>query len=193
LQGGTANDPIPAGHTALIRLAAVEGLDKKSCPTIVCCGGRMDLHGTRLSRTWVKLGASVNAVRSNKTPAFGPGDTVIKLAEAVTGWRVGDRINVTATSRSRVNQRQTLRPGPGIEPAYTEERLNPAKSPKNIDLAGLGKSASLGLYKVDGDELTICKGVTMAYSVYDKRAKTDETTRALSPEAGTVIVLRRIK
>ena len=83
----------------------------------------------------------------------------------------------------------------GIEPAYTEERLNPAKSPKNIDLAGLGKSASLGIYKLEGDELTICMGVTMASPVYDKRAKSDESTRpaAIHPEAGTVIVLKRIK
>ncbi|HZV06896.1 MAG TPA: G8 domain-containing protein [Gemmataceae bacterium] len=123
LEVGTANDPIPAGHTALIRLAAVEGLDKETCPAIVCCGGRMDLHGAPLSRTWVKLGTTVNASRANKGVALGPGDRVIKLAEAVTGWRVGDRIIVTTTtSRSRVNQRQTLRPGPGIAPAYTEER-----------------------------------------------------------------------
>lgn len=123
LEVGTANDPIPAGHTALIRLAAVDGLDKETCPAIVCCGGRMDLHGAPLSRRWVKLGASINPGRANKGPAVGPGDTEIRLAEAVTGWRVGDRIIVTTTtSRSRVNQRQTLRPGPGIERAYTEER-----------------------------------------------------------------------
>jgi uncharacterized protein (TIGR03067 family) len=123
LEVGTANDPIPADHRALIRLAAVGGLDKESCPAIVCCGGRMDLHGAPLSRTWVKLGASVNANRAGKRASIGPGDTEIKLTEAVTGWRVGDRIIVTTTaSRSRVNQRQTLRPGPGIERAYTEER-----------------------------------------------------------------------
>jgi hypothetical protein len=122
LEVGTANDPIPAGHTAVIRLAGVDGLDKKTCPAIVCCGGRMDLHGAPLSRTWVKLGANVNANRANKAIAVGPCDTEINLAEAVTGWRVGDRIIVTTTtSRSRVNQRQTLRPGPGIAPAYTEE------------------------------------------------------------------------
>jgi uncharacterized protein (TIGR03067 family) len=123
LEVGTANNPIPAGHVALIRLAAVGGLDKETCPAIVCCGGRMDLHGAPLSRTWVKLGATVNASRAKKGRATGRGDTKIKLAEAVTGWRVGDRIIVTTTtSRSRVNQRQTLRPGPGIEPAYTELR-----------------------------------------------------------------------
>jgi uncharacterized protein (TIGR03067 family) len=123
LEVGTANDPIPAGHTALIRLAAVERLAPETCPAIVCCGGRLDLHGAPLSRTWVKLGATVNAQRAAKGPPTSPGDSQVKLAEEVTGWRVGDRVIVTTTtSRSRVNQRQTLRPGPGIAPAYTEER-----------------------------------------------------------------------
>jgi uncharacterized protein (TIGR03067 family) len=74
-------------------------------------------------------------------------------------------------------------------------RLSSAKSPKHIDIEGLGKSASLGIYKLVGDELTICMGVTMASPVYDKRAKNDESTRPamISPEAGTVIVLKRIK
>jgi hypothetical protein len=74
-------------------------------------------------------------------------------------------------------------------------RLNPTKAPKHIDLEGLRKSASLGIYKLDGDELTLCMGATQASPVYDKRAKSDESTRptAISPEAGTVIVLKRIK
>jgi uncharacterized protein (TIGR03067 family) len=139
LEIGSANQPIPAGHTALIRLVAVEGLDKETCPAIVCCGGRMDIHGAPLNRTWVKLGTTVNAGRAGKRPATGPGDTEIKLAEAVTGWRVGDRILVTTTSsRSRVNQRQTLRPGPGIAPAYTEERTIKA---------------------INGDRLTVDRGL----------------------------------
>jgi uncharacterized protein (TIGR03067 family) len=124
LEVGTPNDPIPAGHTALVRLASVEGLDKESCPAIVCCGGRMDLHGAPLNRTWVKLGATVNAGRFGKRAGLTvPGDVEVRLAEPVTGWRVGDRILVTTTtSRNRVNQRQTLRPGAGVAPAYTEER-----------------------------------------------------------------------
>ena len=43
-----ADNPIPAGRTALIRLAYVPGMDKESCPAIVCCGGRMDFHGAPL-------------------------------------------------------------------------------------------------------------------------------------------------
>ncbi len=130
LEVGTATDPIPPGHTAVIRLAAVQGLDKETCPAIVCCGGRMDLHGAPLSRTWVKLGATVNPGRMGKRLILPPGDTEIRLAEPVTGWRVGDRILVTTTtSRERINTysnrssaRIGLRPGPGIPPAFTEER-----------------------------------------------------------------------
>src|SRR5262249_36562751 len=55
LEVGASNRPIDAGHRALIRLTYVNGLDKQSCPAIVCCGGRMDYHGAPMSRTWVKL------------------------------------------------------------------------------------------------------------------------------------------
>ena len=47
LDVGTPDTPIAAGKTALIRLHYVEGMDKESCPAIVCCGGRMDFHGSR--------------------------------------------------------------------------------------------------------------------------------------------------
>ena len=81
LEVGTPDEPIHAGKSARIRLAFVKGMDPLSCPALVCCGGRMDLHGTPLGRAWVKLGGSVK-----------PGDTSVKLAEAVSGWRVGDRV-----------------------------------------------------------------------------------------------------
>jgi len=86
---GTPEIPIAAGKTAKIRLHFIEGMDKESCPAIVCCGGRMDFHGQPLSRTWVKLGAPV------KTRG-GPVSEII-LAESVTGWRVGDRLIVTTS------------------------------------------------------------------------------------------------
>jgi hypothetical protein len=63
LEVGTPDRPMPAGHTALIRLTYVEGLDRKSCPAIVCCGGRMDFHGAAMSRTWVKLGDTASPPR----------------------------------------------------------------------------------------------------------------------------------
>src|SRR5205809_4544868 len=59
LEVGTPERPIVA--SAIIRLVGVEGLDPQSCPAIVCCGGRMDFHGTPMNRTWVKLGAPVKA------------------------------------------------------------------------------------------------------------------------------------
>mgnify|MGYP003340541784 FL=1 len=88
LEVGTQSEPIPAGITALIRLHHVEGLGKESCPAIVACRGRMEFHGAAMNRTWLKLGAPVS-----------PGATEVTLMEAPTGWRVGDRVIVTATSR----------------------------------------------------------------------------------------------
>ena len=76
----------PVAKTAKIRLHFVQGMNKDSCPAIVCCGGRWDSHGQPLSRSWVKLGATAKV-----------GDTAVSLAEAVTGWKVGDRIIVTGS------------------------------------------------------------------------------------------------
>src|SRR5262245_25012592 len=86
LEVGTPEQPIPAGRTALIRLVYMDGLDKQSCPAIVCCDGRMDFHGAPLNRTWVRLGATAKK-----------GDEVITLSEPVKGWKAGDRIIVTMT------------------------------------------------------------------------------------------------
>lgn len=99
LEVGTPEQPIAAAHTALIRLTYVEGLDKQSCPAIVCCGGRMDLHGMPLSRAWVKLGETAKK-----------GEAGVTLAEPVEGWRAGDRVIVTATQR-------------GTKTSFTEERV----------------------------------------------------------------------
>ncbi len=108
LEVGTPEKPLDARYTAKIRLHYVEGLDKESCPAIVCCDGRFDLHGAPLSRTWVKLGASARN-----------GDTTVTLSEAVTGWRKGDRILITPSNATghdpadRVARRKT----------HTEERV----------------------------------------------------------------------
>src|SRR5579883_2836426 len=45
LEVGTPDRPIGAGHTAVICLAYCDGMDRETCPAIVCCGGRMDFHG----------------------------------------------------------------------------------------------------------------------------------------------------
>jgi hypothetical protein len=86
LEVGTPDRPIDVKHTATIRLAYIDGMDRQSCPAIVCCGGRMDFHGNTMNRTWVKLGTTAKR-----------GERVINLAEPVPGWKVGDRVIVTAT------------------------------------------------------------------------------------------------
>ena len=88
LSVGTPDRPITSNCTALIRLVSVPGMNKESCPAIVCCGGQMDFHGAPLSRTWVKLSATTKI-----------GDKSIVLAEPVTGWRSGDQIILTGTTR----------------------------------------------------------------------------------------------
>jgi hypothetical protein len=106
---GTPEKPIAAGHTSLIRLHYLAGMDKESCPAIVCCGGRMDFHGAPLSRTWVKLGATV-----------AKGDSTVTLAEPVSGWRAGDRVILTATTRQN-KIKKTYRPSVR-DNTQTEER-----------------------------------------------------------------------
>jgi hypothetical protein len=86
LDVGRPEAPIEASCTATIRLVYFPQHNKKSCPAIVCCGGRMDFHGAPMSRTWVKL-----AVTANK------GDRAVTLAETVQGWRQGDRVIITDT------------------------------------------------------------------------------------------------
>ena len=110
LEVGTLEQPVDARHTALIRLVYFDGMDKDSCPAIVCCGGRMDFHGAPMDRTWVKLGTSIQQ-----------GDSRVKLAEAVTGWRVGDRVIVTGTVRQHKPSKTFL---PSVrDSSQTEERL----------------------------------------------------------------------
>src|SRR5262249_39843973 len=98
--------------SALIRLHYVSGLDKQSCPAIVCCGGRMDFHGAPMTRTWVKLGETAKA-----------GADVVMLDEAVTGWKAGDQVIVTASTRAE------RRGGP-----FTESRAIKAIDGKKVTL-----------------------------------------------------------
>lgn len=105
LEVGMPDRPVDAKHTALIRLLAAEGQDKQSCPAIVSCGGRMDFHGAPLSRTWLKLGKTAKKGASSVT-----------LDESVAGWRVGDRVIVTATHLGRDI-------GQGTDRLQTEERV----------------------------------------------------------------------
>jgi hypothetical protein len=109
---GSPECPVAPGAKALIRLVALDGLDRETCPAIVCCGGRMDFHGASMNRTWVKLGRTIK-----------PGESEVKLAEPVDGWRVGDRVILTSTQRIGREQ-GTLRAGAGPKGprSFTEER-----------------------------------------------------------------------
>jgi hypothetical protein len=112
LEIGTPQSPLDAAYAARIRLRYFTGQDRASCPAIVCCGGRMDFHGAPLSDTWLKLGADAKA-----------GTTAIVLAKAVSGWKKGDRIIVTASAGDR-EAGGTRRPGaPNRAEVETEERF----------------------------------------------------------------------
>ncbi|MCC7420563.1 MAG: G8 domain-containing protein [Planctomycetaceae bacterium] len=85
---GRPGAPIPVEHTATIRLHYVEGMDKKSCPSLINCGGRLEIHGSPLRRTWVKLMKEAAA-----------GTQTLSLAEPVTDWNEGDHLVITRTQR----------------------------------------------------------------------------------------------
>ena len=123
---GTPDRPVAAGRTAVIRLHYVPGMDRDSCPAIVCCGGRWDSHGAPLNRAWVKLGATAR-----------PGDAAVTLAEPVTGWRAGDRVVVTGTQVH----------GPKKEESTIEERTVAAVEGTRLTLDRPLAMAHLG----DGD------------------------------------------
>jgi len=99
LEIGTAENPIPAQFTARVRLHYLHGMNRDDAPAVACCSARMEIHGSPLSRSWVKLGASVKK-----------GDRQVMLSEAVTGWRVGDEVIVTASERAEASG--SFRDGP---------------------------------------------------------------------------------
>lgn len=108
LEIGMPNRPITA--TARIRLHYLKGMDAQSCPALVCCGGRMDIHGSPMKRTWLRLAATAKK-----------GDTAITLDDTVADWKVGDRVIVTATN-GHPEGGATRRPGKRNVTAKTEER-----------------------------------------------------------------------
>ncbi len=139
LEVGTPDRPITAGHTATIRLVYVAGMDKQSCPAIVACGGRMDFHGAPLSRTWLRLGATAKA-----------GDSAVVLAEPVTGWRVGDRVIVTATQRDYRRDH-----------SFTEERLVTAIDGTKLTLDRPLQYAHLGEGDYRGEVANLSRNVVV--------------------------------
>jgi len=87
---GEPGAPIGRDFTSLIRLHYIEGMNKESCPALLCCGGQLEIHGQPLRRTWVKL----------KRPAAAESNNVA-VVEAVDDWKPGDQVIVTATTRVR--------------------------------------------------------------------------------------------
>ena len=112
LEIGTREDPIPANVTATIRLAYFDGMDTNSLPALMNCGGRMDIHGAPMDRTWVKLDATAK-----------PGDTKVVLTETVPGWKVGDRIIVTVSKESEDGGSSYRQSSRRPRRAETEERF----------------------------------------------------------------------
>src|ERR1051325_3430082 len=112
LEIGTRENPILANVTATIRLTYFDGMDTNTLPALMNCGGRMDIHGAPMNRTWIKLGATAKA-----------GDSKIQLNEGVTGWKIGDRIIITVSRESEdggSSYRQSVRKPRHVE---TEERF----------------------------------------------------------------------
>lgn len=109
---GTAEAPVAAKHTALIRLVMFEGMNPESLPAIVDCGGRMEFHGAEMNRTWVKLGSTAEK-----------GAATLTLAEPVTGWKAGDKLVIVSTNRqSKHPDKKTFREH-AHDLTETEERI----------------------------------------------------------------------
>ena len=130
LEVGTPNAPIPGEHTARIRLVHFDGMERDDLPAIVCRGGRLDLHGAPMERTWIKLGRPGRA-----------GENRLWLEEAPQGWRVGDRIIVTGTRRQVIYKgtyTRSVRERPS-----TEERLIEGFSIYGNELRGSSATITL--------------------------------------------------
>jgi len=107
LEVGTPEEPIPAPRTARIRLHYFEGMDRDAAPALICRpGGRMDIHGAPMPRTWLELGRSVS-----------PGDTRVELVEVPGGWRAGDEVVITGSIRDA-----NVIPDSGAHQHATEQR-----------------------------------------------------------------------
>ncbi len=104
---GKPGNPIPGKFQSIIRLHYVAGMDKDSCPAIVCCGGRMEIHGEPMKTTWVKLKRKVE-----------PGATSLAVAESVADWKEGDQIVVGSTHRARNEGRR----GGFVDASENEQR-----------------------------------------------------------------------
>jgi hypothetical protein len=90
----------------------------------------------------------------------------------------------------KLDRNRLVPPSGGPPYAYN---LGPEGSGR-IDLSAKA-AAFYGIYRLEGDTLTLCVGPAQASSADDPKAAPDAKTRPakFDPEAGTVIVLRRNK
>ena len=113
LEIGTLTSPIPSGVKATIRLRHFPGTNPETLPAIIACGGRWDVHGAPLSRTWMKLAEPAKV-----------GDTRVTLEQPASDWHVGNRIIITTGEQKGPESGATFRQSGGRpKPVGTEERV----------------------------------------------------------------------
>ncbi|OAI57979.1 hypothetical protein AYO49_01685 [Verrucomicrobiaceae bacterium SCGC AG-212-N21] len=113
LEIGTLASPIPAGIKAVIRLRQFKGTNAETLPAIIACGGRWDVHGAPMNRTWLKLAVSAKV-----------GDVSVTVEQPATDWHPGDRLIITTGEAPAVEsgagfRKDSRRP----KPVGTEERI----------------------------------------------------------------------
>ena len=111
LEIGTPDAPIPANVRAVIRLRHFEGMNVETLPAIVACGGRWDIHGAPVPRTWLKLAATAAA-----------GAREVTMEQPPVGWREGDRVIITGSKESDYQSAVKQAPRGGFAGA-TEEMV----------------------------------------------------------------------
>lgn len=129
LEVGTPAAPLPAGHTAEIVIRNLP-LDPIADPDqfgtgLLAVNGRVTMHGAVRSPSFVRLAT-----------APGAGATSLALDQAVSGWRVGDRILLPDSAQPRTEDS-------GVPRSYDEEvRTIGSVAP---DGRSLGFAAPLGV------------------------------------------------
>ena len=126
LEIGTAAAPIPDGVKATIRLRHFQGTNAETLPAIIACGGRWEVPGAPMNRTWLKLAAPAKA-----------GDARVTIEQPVSDWHVGDRIIITTGDAPAIESGtsfQNKKPFGRQKPVGTEERVITAIEDKVLTL-----------------------------------------------------------
>ena len=85
LEIGTLQNPVAAGVTATLQFRDVP-IDPAKDPAgygngLIAIDAKIQIHGQQLSDTYVRLAQEAHA-----------GDTQLVLSQAISGWRIGDRL-----------------------------------------------------------------------------------------------------